>query len=31
LIILTIPADSKYNYRVECVVKKEKNRWKKLF
>jgi hypothetical protein len=26
LIILTIPADSKYNYRVECVVKKEKNR-----
>lgn len=24
LIILTIPADSKNNYRVECIVKKEK-------
>lgn len=23
LIVLTIPADSKYNFRVECIVKKE--------
>ena len=24
LILLTIPANSKYNFRVECVVKKER-------